>query len=251
MSRMFLVYVIIGVLVGAGICQLASPKISVTVVEEKIQKKIVEIVSENVSVSRVATKLVAVDEQGNGVIAELEVAVRSGEGRILVNIERLLFWVDTQYSIQVARDVAFDYLNVSRSAVDLIYTVRTNGSIVGGPSAGAAICVATIAALQNKELREDTVITGRISPDGKVLPVGDIVAKARAAKEAGFTRFLVPTGQAKQVEYQREERCERIGAMQICRIEYTPVQIDVEEEIGIEVIEVNNIVEVADLFLVT
>lgn len=233
---------------------LAQPKVSIIkMVERTEETKIMEIryVRENVSLSKTTAKLVAVDEEGNGVTADLSVVARAGEGRILVNIERLLFWVDTQYSMQVARKVAFDYLNISddyASTIDLIYTIKTNGTIVGGPSAGASLAVATIAALQNKTLREDTVITGRVDVDGSIKPVGEILAKALAAKEEGFSRFLIPAGQGEQVYYQKEESCELIGLMRICRIEYIPARISVEEEVDIDVIEVKDIAEVVEAF---
>jgi len=200
--------------------------------------------------SQSQTKLLAVDQEGNGVITNLTVRAVPGEGRVLVDVESLLFWIDTQQSIQTSRKVAEDYLGEIEKNLDLTYTIDIpNASIVGGPSAGASFAIATIAALKNESLREDTVITGTIEEDGSIGAVGGVLEKGMAAKEAGYTNILVPEGQSKYKEYGKEEECEKYGSLRICNIEYKPIEIDVEKEIEIDVTEVSNINEAVEYFL--
>ncbi len=207
--------------------------------------KIVKIT--NASVERNVSKilLTAVDRRGNGVALPLIVESLPGKGRLLVDINLLLFWIDTQQSIQIAKEVASEYLGRSLDNVDLIYSIEaSNVSIVGGPSAGAAITVATIAALEGKPINQSIFITGTIEPDGSIGPVGGIEAKAIAAKNYGATLFLVPYGQGKEINYVPKEECKKIVNIVVCTISYEREYVDISERVGIKVVEVRNIEEV-------
>lgn len=200
--------------------------------------------------SKAGTKLVAVDQKGNGVLTNLNVRAVPGDGRVLVDVKSLLFWIDTQQSIQKAREVAEEYLGKESKNLDLTYAIDIpNASVVGGPSAGAAFTLATIAALQNKTLDKDVVITGAVNEDGTIGKVGGIIGKARAVKEGGYNTFLIPEGQKEFTEYGKEEECHEYGSMRICDIDYKKIEVNVEEEVGIDVEEVSNIEEAANYFL--
>ena len=66
------------------------------------------------------------------------------------------------------------------------------GMPVDGPSAGAAMAVAAVSALTGRPVDGSAAITGEISVQGRVLPVGGVPAKVEAAKKAGLVRVLVP-----------------------------------------------------------
>ncbi len=183
-----------------------------------------------------------------GVITTLKVSAIPGEGRTLTNIENLLFWIDTQYSIRVAKHVAQRITNIDISKIDLIYTIESNASIIEGQSAGAALTIATIAALENKTLNKSVIITGTINDDGSIGKVGGIVYKAEAAKEAGAKLFLVPEGQSYVTEYKPKRTCEKIGIITFCRTEYEIQKVNVSEVVGIEVKEVKDIDEALNYF---
>lgn len=205
---------------------------------------------ETETLSESETKLVAVDSKGNGILTDLSVRAVPGDGKLLVDVDNLLFWIDTQQSIQTAKSVAEHYLDRRADNVDLTYTIKVSGtSVVGGPSAGAAFAAATIAALDNKTLRNDVVITGTIEENGTIGPVGGVVAKGMAAKEGGYGLFLVPDGEKNLLEYRKETECETFGRTRICTIKYIPVDVDIAEEIGIEVIEVSDIGEAMEYLL--
>lgn len=184
-----------------------------------------------------------------GVIANLEVQVIPGDGKTLTNIENLLFWIDTQYSIRVAKHVAQRITGIDISNLDLIYTIETNASIIEGQSAGAALTIATIAALENKTLNESVIITGTIEEDGSIGRVGGIIYKAEAAKENNAKLFLVPEGQGFVTEYKPKRICEKIGFITFCRMEYEVEKVNVKEIVGIEVKEVKDIQEALKYFL--
>ena len=191
----------------------------------------------------------AVDDNGNGTALELSVQARPGEGRVLTDINNLFFWVDTQNSIRVAERVALNITNADISKIDLIYNVKTNASAIEGPSAGAALTIATIAALENKDVNHDVMITGTINPDGTIGPVGGVDAKAQAAKEIGVKTFLVPAGQSVQKTYKPTQVCETNGFIQYCSTDYTAKIVNITSVSGIEVKEVTNVQEALKYFL--
>lgn len=207
-----------------------------------------DVLSPNVTVK--SMKVPAVDKKGNGVITTVVVEVMPGIGRTLVDINNLLFWADTQESIRKAKDVAENYTGINLSNYDLIYHIYTNASIVGGPSAGAPIAILTIAALQNKNLRPDVMITGSINYDGTIGPVGDIFEKAKIAKENGASIFLVPLTQSKEEIIEEKETCRKIGTTEYCTKEQKIKIVNISKEVGIEVIEVANIEEALSYFLI-
>lgn len=190
----------------------------------------------------------AVDNQGNGVVTTLRVEARPGTGRTLVDINGILFFVDTQNSIQTAREVAENYTHENLSNIDLIYSVETNASVIEGPSAGAALTVSTIAALEGKQLNHSVMITGTINPDGTIGQVGGISAKAQAAKETGATLFLVPQGQGNETTYTPVQNCQQIGLITYCTTEYKATTVNLKNNQGIDIVEVNNIQDALNYF---
>jgi uncharacterized protein len=192
----------------------------------------------------------AIDQEGNGVPTNLAVTVKEGTGKTLVDIDSLLFWVDTQNSIRKAKLVAQQQTNLDLDLYDITYKIDAQASLIGGESAGAALTIATIAALENKELRDDVVITGTVNHDGTIGPIGGVLEKAGAAKDIGLRRILVPLLQSKEVAYEEQEHCEQFGNMDWCTIERIPKAVDLAKETGIEIIEVSTISEAMEYFYV-
>jgi len=192
----------------------------------------------------------AVDQEGRGVATILQVQVVPGTGKALVNIDKLLFWVDTQDSIRTARAVAEKVIGKNISRYDIVYTIIANASVVEGPSAGASLTVATIAALQGRKTDSSVMMTGTINHDGVIGPIGGVLEKARAAKEIGADTFLVPVGQSVEITYERRRHCERIGIADYCTIETVPKKRSIEDEVNITVVEVADINDALNYFLV-
>lgn len=193
-------------------------------------------------------KIPAIDARGRGVATDLLVQVKPGTGRVLVNINNLLFWVDTQYSIRTAIHVAENITGMNASKYDFIYNIDANASIIGGGSAGASLTIATIAALEGKKPNPDVMITGTINSDGSIGPIGGVLEKAKAAESEGAKIFLVPLGQAYEVAYRSVRHCERFGRTQICTIETIPQKKLIGEKLDIEIKEVGDINETLQYF---
>ncbi len=197
-----------------------------------------------------STVLTAVDENGRGVASDLKVETKPGSGKVLANIEQILFFVDTQQSIQTARDVAFIYTGASKSVTDVMYTISgaDNVSLVGGPSAGAAMTVATIAALEDREPRSNVAMTGTINYDGTIGQVGGVLEKAKAAKTRGISLFLVPIGEGTELQVKPVETCKQQAGFLYCETTYNRTIVNIGDAIGIDVREVSDINEAARLF---
>jgi len=215
---------------------------------QSVPRQLVELNSSNVSFASITVP--AVDQEGNGVATILDVQVVPGSGKTLANVDKLLFWTDTQNSIRTAKSVAEELTNSSLNDYDIIYTISANASVIEGPSAGAALTIATIAAIQKKQVNQSVMITGTVNHDGTIGPVGEIIAKATAAKSIGAELFLVPLSQSAQISYTSQKYCEKVGFSQICTIEQIPEKVDVSEKAGIAVKEVRTVEEALRYFLV-
>jgi uncharacterized protein len=198
--------------------------------------------------TKVKMAIPAVNEQGQGVNTLLIVEATPGTGRTLTDIDNLLFWADTQHSIRIARRVAENITEKKMEDYDIIYSIEADASVIGGPSAGAALTIATIAALQDKKPNSDVMITGIINHDGTIGPVSEILEKAKAAKQQGTEIFLVPLLQSRDVVYITSEHCEVFGNNKICTKETKPRKVSIQQEVGIKVIEVETIQEATKYF---
>ncbi len=75
------------------------------------------------------------------------------------------------------------------------YDIHVNfpgGVPVDGPSAGAAMTVAIYSALTGVPVDNKTAMTGEVSIRGQIKPVGGIVAKVAAARQAGAEKVVIP-----------------------------------------------------------
>ncbi len=198
---------------------------------------------------KVDMNLAAVDSQGKGVIGNLTVTVRKGSGLILVNINDVLAGYDTQYSARVAAQAASDYTMKAIDKLDIIYSIKANSPLVSGMSAGGAMTLGTVAALEDKGLKEGVIMTGTINEDGEIGPIGGVYEKAKAAKEKGLLLFLVPLNQATGITYKQNRDCNTNGGFTFCRVNYEPITVDISKEVGIPIIEVGNIEDAAKYIL--
>lgn len=208
-------------------------------------------------------KIAAVRSDGPGIICKLRVRLTPGEGRIWVDTHPLVGF-DFQYSERIAVAVAsrltgaeLDEDGIGLRGIDVAYVVvpPPEGAVevqaIDGPSAGAAITLATIAAIENARLREDFVITGTIREDGAIGQVGGIFEKAKAANDAGARLFLVPPGQSVVTAYREVVR--ELGPFRW--VTYEPVRVDLNkyaENAGwdLEIKEVSDIEDALKLALV-
>jgi Lon-like protease len=84
----------------------------------------------------------------------------------------------------------------TRDDADYPFTVRIGLKDVGGPSAGLMFALGIVDKLTPGSLTDGAFVagTGEIDDNGKVGPIGGITQKMIAARRAGATVFLAPSG---------------------------------------------------------
>lgn len=96
--------------------------------------------------------------------------------------------------------MAFQYAIEHTPSVDHTGTVSAMGIAYAatgtdGPSAGGVMTVGFAALLKGDHLRRGIAMTGTLSKDGTIGPVGGIPDKIRAAAREGYRTILIPQGQ--------------------------------------------------------
>lgn len=84
-----------------------------------------------------------------------------------------------------------------------------------GPSAGLAVVAAIYSAVFGVPVSDDMAFTGEVTPRGAVLPVGGVVQKVAAAREAGVSRVYMPAENAAAVQ---TEGVEIVGICDAARL---------------------------------
>lgn len=82
------------------------------------------------------------------------------------------------------------------------YDIHVNcigGGRVDGPSAGMAIMTAMVSAVKQRPVRQDVAITGEISLQGYVKPVGGIIEKIYGARQNNMSAVIIPSENLKDV----------------------------------------------------
>lgn len=105
----------------------------------------------------------------------------------------------------MAKDSMFNAAAVVRSVTGKElsdYDVHINfvgGGNIDGPSAGCAVTTALISAITGTPIRQDAALTGEISVQGCVKPVGGVFEKAYGAKQAGMKSMVIPKENEKDI----------------------------------------------------
>lgn len=142
-------------------------------------------------------------ERDHGCILHFEMQATKGSGRIvpLGSIQRVM-----RESIEAAAQyikAKHEDLGITaewRQNFDVAILATFMGIPKEGPSAGITIATGIISALKGLPIRNDVAMTGEITIMGKVLPVGGIHQKIRAAYDAGIKEVLLPRDNSKEAE---------------------------------------------------
>lgn len=140
-----------------------------------------------------------------GTLVEIEVTVNhigKGKGQLVVtgvvDEEEIGSGSKVMKRKSMARGSVENVLTALRNNFKLEsrnYDIHINfpgGVPIDGPSAGVAIAAGIYSAIKNKPVDNKVAMTGEVSIRGAVKPVGGVVAKVEAAKQAGVKRVLIP-----------------------------------------------------------
>ncbi|WP_202318384.1 S16 family serine protease [Archaeoglobus neptunius] len=197
---------------------------------------------------RADIKAVAVTSGENpvGVVINISVIVTPGDGKVFVSTTPYTE-IDMQGSAQLAALTACDLLGLDFTKYDFFYIIEAEAPIVGGPSAGGVMTVATVAALKGLQIRNDVFMTGMIYPDGFIGPVGGLKYKLEAAAANGGKIFLIPHGQ--RITYVEEQKVRRVGIINVVTTEYKKIDlVEYGKTLGVKVYEVNTLNDALKFF---
>ncbi len=122
-------------------------------------------------------------------------AVEKGKGSVRFN----------ETAGSMAKDSVFNAASVMRQLTgrDIHdYDIHVNvigGGNIDGPSAGTAILAAIVSAVTGAAIRQDVAVTGEISLQGEMKPVGGVFEKAYGARQAGISTLIIPWGNKKDI----------------------------------------------------
>jgi ATP-dependent Lon protease len=142
-------------------------------------------------------------EGEHGCILHFEMQATKGGGRIvpLGSIQRVM-----RESIEAAAQYIkanHDELGINaewRANYDVAVLATFMGVPKEGPSAGITIVTGIVSALKGVPVRHKLAMTGEITIKGKVLPVGGIQQKIRAACDAGIEEVLIPVDNVRETQ---------------------------------------------------
>ena len=147
--------------------------------------------------------VLGVDDNEIGHVIPLEVIIKEGKSNLFLNVANVLVDEAMQSSYQTAIRVAREVTRTSLANKDILVNIKSPPQeqklIISGGSAGGAITIASIAAMEGKSPRNDVLMTGTINEDHSIGKIGAPRAKGIAAKENGAKLFLVPWGQKSEV----------------------------------------------------
>ncbi len=207
----------------------------------------------SITIAQKSIPIVAVSSEEMGVVGMMNLRLIPGSNDILINTNPFSE-PDVQYAVKKAVAYAQSRYPGTKRDMDFVFNfTSTRARLIGGESAGAAAAILTIAALENRDLNGDAVITGTINEDGSIGQIGSVLEKTKAVSDAGYKNFLIPKGQANITYYERQiERRSTEGGFDIMRSRYVPKTLNISqaagEELGLNVVEVSKIDEVLPYF---
>ncbi|MEA5386798.1 S16 family serine protease [Haloarculaceae archaeon H-GB11] len=152
--------------------------------------------------SKTTYYLPAVDGSERGLILTVDIEFTDAREGIFVNLAGMEVRHDLQVALREAVTTARELRGrrPSKSGILVSFTATGDGILaLRGKSWEAGLTVVLAAALSEVTPGTETLVTGVVADDGKLLPVGSIESKARAARAFGARQLLVPDGQEQQV----------------------------------------------------
>lgn len=129
-----------------------------------------------------------------GEVLLIETIIMEGKGELLLtgqlgqvmkeSARAALSWIRT-HSIEYGINLDFEKVNIHLH-------VPAGATPKDGPSAGVAITISMLSALTRKPVVSNMAVTGEISLQGKVMPVGGIKEKILGALAAGINKVFIP-----------------------------------------------------------
>ncbi len=151
--------------------------------------------------------------EAGGDILQVEVSVVPGKGKLIItgklgevmneSAQAAMTYVRSRAAmLQLDKDFY--------QSVDIHIHVPEGAIPKDGPSAGITMATALVSALLSREVDSTLAMTGEISLQGRVLPIGGLKEKLMAAVRSGVKVVLVPEKNIKDVDEVNQEIVEKL-----------------------------------------
>ena len=142
-----------------------------------------------------------------GEILLIESTIMNGKGELILTGQLgEVMQESARAALSWIRSHAGDYgLERDFKHLDIHLHVPAGATPKDGPSAGVAILISMLSALTEEPVMPDLAVTGEISLQGRVMPVGGIKEKTLGALAAGITKVFVPSENSRSLEEIPEE----------------------------------------------
>jgi ATP-dependent Lon protease len=167
-------------------------EVDVDVVRDALgRQKFFREAAERTAVPGVATGL-AVNATGGDVLF-VEATAVPGEGLVLTGQLGDVMKESAQIALSAVRSQA-DRLRIDQEAFERKFHVHVPAGAIpkDGPSAGITMATALASLLTGRPVRHTVAMTGELTLQGRVLPIGGLKQKVLAAHAAGLTDVVIP-----------------------------------------------------------
>lgn len=141
--------------------------------------------------------------QAGGVVLDTEAVVIKGKGSLILTGQLgdvMKESAQTAYTYVRSRAKKLDLADDFYEKADIHIHLPEGAVPKDGPSAGITMATAIASAFTGRKVRSDTAMTGEITLNGDILPVGGIKEKVLAASRFGIKQVLMPEENKKDLE---------------------------------------------------
>lgn len=157
-----------------------------------------------------------------GDILQVEVSVVFGKGKLTITGKLgEVMNESAQAAMTYVRSRA-EFLGLERDfyqSIDLHVHVPEGAIPKDGPSAGITMATAIVSALLGRPVTAELAMTGEISLQGRVLPIGGLKEKLMAAVRAGVKMVLIPEKNVKDLQEIDAEITDRLEVVPVAHMD--------------------------------
>lgn len=160
--------------------------------------------------------------ESGGDILQIEVAVVPGKGKLTITGKLGEVMNESAQAAMTYVRSRGDLLGLERDfyqQIDVHIHVPEGAIPKDGPSAGITMATALVSALIRKPVEATLAMTGEISLQGRVLPIGGLKEKLMAAARSGIQTVLIPETNLKDLQEIGSEVLDRVAVVAVSHMD--------------------------------